>query len=105
MPIGMLALDAFITPSTVNSTESRVEPLTKRAEAQGVGQYFLVIAFRFGEVAVLAPFRYFNLVWAVIYGYLFFGDVPQRDIIIGGAVVVGSGLFIWWRELRVKGRL
>ena len=72
---------------------------------QGVGQYFLVIAFRFGEVAVLAPFRYFNLVWAVIYGYLFFGDVPQRDIIIGGAVVVGSGLFIWWRELRVKGRL
>ena len=72
---------------------------------QGVGQYFLVIAFRFGEVAVLAPFRYFNLVWAVIYGYLFFGDVPQRDIIIGGAVIVGSGLFIWWRELRVKGRL
>ena len=71
----------------------------------GVGQYFLVIAFRFGEVAVLAPFRYFNLVWAVIYGYLFFGDVPQRDIIIGGAVVVGSGLFIWWRELRIKGRL
>ena len=38
-------------------------------------------------------------------GYLFFGDVPQHDIIIGGAVVVGSGLFIWWRELRVKGRL
>ena len=39
--------------------------------AAEVGQYFLVIAFRFGEVAVLAPFRYFNLVWAVIYGYLF----------------------------------
>ncbi|PPR63325.1 MAG: Riboflavin transporter, partial [Alphaproteobacteria bacterium MarineAlpha4_Bin2] len=38
---------------------------------QGVGQYFLVIAFRFGEVGVLAPFRYFNLVWAVIYGFLF----------------------------------
>jgi len=71
---------------------------------QGVGQYFLVVAFRFGEVAVLGPFRYFNLVWAVIYGYLFFGDVPQRDMIIGGLVVVGSGLFIWWREARLKGR-
>ena len=72
---------------------------------QGVGQYFLVIAFRFGEVAVLAPFRYFNLIWAVIYGFLFFGDIPQRDMIIGGLVVVGSGLFIWWREMQVKGRL
>jgi len=71
---------------------------------QGVGQYFLVIAFRFGEVGVLAPFRYFNLVWAVIYGFLFFGDIPQRDMIIGGLVVVGSGLFIWWREMQVKGR-
>ena len=69
----------------------------QRPASSRVGQYFLVIAFRFGEVAVLAPFRYFNLVWAVIYGYLFFGDVPQRDIIIGGAVVVGSDSFIWWR--------
>lgn len=72
---------------------------------QCFGQYFLVIAFRFGEVAVLAPFRYFNLVWAVIYGFLFFGDIPQRDMIIGGLVVVGSGLFIWWREMQVRRRL
>ena len=71
---------------------------------QGVGQYFLVIAFRFGEVAVLGPFRYFNLVWAVIYGFLFFGDVPQRDMVIGASVVVGSGLFILWRETQLKRR-
>jgi drug/metabolite transporter (DMT)-like permease len=71
---------------------------------QGVGQYFLVIAFRFGEVAVLGPFRYFNLVWAVIYGFLFFGDVPKQDMIIGASVVVGSGLFILWRETQLKRR-
>jgi drug/metabolite transporter (DMT)-like permease len=72
---------------------------------QGVGQYFLVIAFRFGEVAVLGPFRYFNLIWAVIYGFLFFGDIPQRDTIIGASVVVGSGLFILWRETQLKRRI
>jgi drug/metabolite transporter (DMT)-like permease len=71
---------------------------------QGVGQYFLVIAFRYGEVAVLGPFRYFNLVWAVIYGFLFFGDVPQQNMIIGASVVIGSGLFILWRETQLKRR-
>ena len=71
---------------------------------QGAGQYFMVVAFRFGEVSVLAPFRYFNLVWATVYGYFFFGDIPQPDMIIGSMIVVGSGLFIWWRELQLRHR-
>ncbi len=65
---------------------------------QGTGQYFLVAAFIFGEAVVVAPFRYFALIWATLYGYLLFGDVPGSDTLIGAAVVIGSGLFIFYRE-------
>ena len=70
---------------------------------QGIGQYFLVVAFLFGEAVVVAPFRYFALIWATLYGYLMFGDIPGLDTLSGAAIVVGSGLFIFYRESR-KGR-
>lgn len=70
---------------------------------QGFGQYFLVAAFLFGEAVVVAPFRYFTLIWATIYGYLMFGDIPGIDILTGAAIVVGSGLFIFYREARRRG--
>ena len=67
---------------------------------QGIGQYFLVVAFLFGEAVVVAPFRYFALIWATLYGYLMFGDIPGLDTLSGAAIVVGSGLFIFYREAR-----
>ena len=67
---------------------------------QGIGQYFLVVAFLFGEAVVVAPFRYFALIWATLYGYLMFGDIPGLDTLSGAAIVVGSGLFIFYRESR-----
>ncbi len=69
---------------------------------QGTGQYFLVAAFLFGEAVVVAPFRYFSLVWATIYGYLMFGDIPGLNTLSGAAIVVGSGLFIFYREARLR---
>ena len=67
---------------------------------QGIGQYFLVVAFLFGEAVVVAPFRYFALIWATLYGYLMFGDIPGLDTLSGATIVVGSGLFIFYREAR-----
>jgi drug/metabolite transporter (DMT)-like permease len=69
---------------------------------QGAGQYFLVAAFLYGEAVVVAPFRYFALVWATIYGFLMFGDVPGLNTLLGAAVVIGSGLFIFYREARQR---
>lgn len=67
---------------------------------QGMGQYFLVAAFMLGEAVVVAPFRYFALIWATLYGFLMFGDVPRLDTLTGAAIVIGSGLFIFYRETR-----
>lgn len=68
---------------------------------QGTGQYFLVSAFLYGEAVVVAPFRYLSLIWAALYGYLLFSDVPGFETLLGASIVVGSGLFIFYREARL----
>jgi drug/metabolite transporter (DMT)-like permease len=64
-----------------------------------IGNFLIVIAFRSGEVSVVAPFRYTLLIWAAIGGYLAFGEVPDRWAIVGAALIVGSGLYALHREV------
>ena len=68
----------------------------------GVGMYFQVYAFVLGEAAVVAPFRYFILLWATIYGFILFGDVPGERTLLGAAIIIASGLYIFFREVRHK---
>lgn len=64
-----------------------------------VGGYLAVImAMRVGEVSVVAPFRYTSLLWAVTMGWLVFGDLPDGWTIAGAALVVGSGVYAFYRE-------
>lgn len=65
---------------------------------QGAGQAGLVLATRHSPAAVVAPFQYTQMLWAVAYGALLFGDLPQPVMFAGMAVVVASGLYILWRE-------
>lgn len=58
----------------------------------------LLTAFRLAPAAVIAPFQYTQLVWGVAFGYLIFGTVPDPVMALGGAIVIGSGLFILYRE-------
>ncbi|MCA8926883.1 MAG: DMT family transporter [Alphaproteobacteria bacterium] len=67
---------------------------------QGVAQFFLVYAFIYGEAVVVAPFRYFLLLWATLYGWLFFGAFPRAETITGAAIVCAAGLYIFYREMR-----
>jgi drug/metabolite transporter (DMT)-like permease len=62
------------------------------------GLIFAVSAMRHGEVAVVAPFRYTAILWAVVLGYLMFGEVPDGWSILGGLIVVASGIFTFYRE-------
>ena len=72
----------------------------------GVGQYWWTQAFRLAPAAVNAPFSYTAMVWAVMFGYLLWGDVPTPALLAGAAVVVTSGLYILYREaLRRQGKV
>jgi drug/metabolite transporter (DMT)-like permease len=68
----------------------------------GLGHYLLIRAHRLAPAAVLAPFIYTEIVWMIALGFMVFGDVPNRWTLAGVAVVIGSGLYLLYRE-RVMG--
>tara|TARA_R110002096_G_scaffold221143_10_gene409933 strand:+ start:4248 stop:5132 length:885 start_codon:yes stop_codon:yes gene_type:complete len=62
-------------------------------------------AFRLADASLLAPINYTRIVASVLLGYVIFGDLPDAYTIAGGAVIVGSGLFVIYRESRVRARI
>ena len=56
------------------------------------------------EAVVVTPFRYFMLLWATLYGFLFFAHIPRIETFIGAAIVSASGLYIFYRETKARGR-
>lgn len=65
-----------------------------------VGVYGITAAMRLGDVAVVAPFRYSRIVFALIIGYYAFGESPNMIMLIGVVIVVASGLYTFAREHR-----
>jgi drug/metabolite transporter (DMT)-like permease len=55
-------------------------------------------AFKLADAAIIAPFNYTLLLWAVVFGWLVFGDIPRLSIVVGAAIIVGAGIFIFFRE-------
>jgi len=68
--------------------------------ANGIGQYFWTQSLRLAPATAVAPFYYLMLVWAMVLGFLVWGDVPSAGLVLGSAIVVGSGIFLFWREAR-----
>ncbi|WP_375691000.1 DMT family transporter [Pseudooceanicola sp. LIPI14-2-Ac024] len=63
-----------------------------------IGQLLLIRAFTAGEAAMLAPFGYVGLIYATLFGIVFFGDWPDLWTWVGALVIVASGLYVWYRE-------
>ncbi len=62
------------------------------------GQWIVVLAFRYADASVLAPFSYTQLLWVSILGFLIFGELPDVWTIVGAAFIVASGLYTAHRE-------
>jgi drug/metabolite transporter (DMT)-like permease len=75
-------------------------PLIATGLAGGVAQYWATQAYRYAPAAVVAPFTYAGIVWAVLFGYLVWGDLPEAAVLGGAAIVIASGLYILHRETR-----
>jgi drug/metabolite transporter (DMT)-like permease len=61
-------------------------------------------ALKISDAATVAPLQYTLLLWAVIFGWIFFGDVPRLGMMAGAALIIASGLFIFVREQTLKKR-
>jgi drug/metabolite transporter (DMT)-like permease len=66
-------------------------------------QFGLAQAFRYGEVSLLAPLEYSALIWATIFGYLFWNELPTLTVLGGVAIIIGSSAYVAHREAKAKG--
>ena len=90
---GALALPVWVAPTAVELA------LMAAVGALGAGaQVLLTQAFRRAPPAVVAPFEYTGMVWASLFGWLVFGDLPTPPVLAGAMVIIGSGLYILHRE-------
>lgn len=69
-----------------------------------LGQVMITAAFRRASAAVVAPFDYTHMLWAVIYGATLWGHLPDSRTWVGSAIIVSSGLLIIYREHRLRNR-
>ena len=75
------------------------------ALAMGLGGYWAIVeAMRLGEIAVVTPFRYSRLLFALILGVLVFGERPDRWTLAGAALIIASGLYTFTRERALSRR-
>jgi drug/metabolite transporter (DMT)-like permease len=66
--------------------------------ASTAGQWIVVLAFRYADASVLAPFSYTQLVWVSLLGFFVFGEIPDKWTVIGAGFIVASGLYTAHRE-------
>ena len=64
----------------------------------GLGHWFVILAYKRATTAALAPYPYSQMIWMVLSGWLFFGQLPDGYTVLGAAIIIGSGLYIAWRE-------
>ncbi|MDJ0824392.1 MAG: DMT family transporter [Rhodobacter sp.] len=65
-----------------------------------LGHFCLIRALMSAEASTIAPFSYFGLLFATLWGMGIFGEYPDRVTYLGALVIVGAGIYVWHRETR-----
>lgn len=100
--LGQFSGDADLAASLPGSLNALLL-LLLLGSISGYMHLLVVKAFRLAPLSLLAPFQYFEIVSATVLGYVLFADFPSASKWLGIAIIVGSGLFIIWRE-RINAR-
>ncbi len=99
IPAGLLLLP-FTGPHDVPNSSALAIVLCA-SMANALGYYCITAAMRLGDVSFVTPFRYTRLVFALIIAALFFAETPDKLTLLGAFIVIGSGLFVMWRERKL----
>lgn len=67
-----------------------------------VGQYLVLQGYRLAPAAYVAPMQYSQIIWAILFGYVFFNESVDHWVIIGASITIFSGLMIIWREAKIS---
>ena len=64
----------------------------------GIAHFMLIKAFQSAEASGLQPYNYAHIIWASLLGFIFFGSVPEFWTLLGAALIVGGGLFVFYGD-------
>jgi drug/metabolite transporter (DMT)-like permease len=95
--LGLAAIETWTWPAP-----GAVAILLGSAAALTAGQYWLIVSVRTGEIAVVAPFRYSVILWALLAGFLVWREVPDAASWTGIAIVTAAGLYTFLRQQRLR---
>lgn len=98
--VGFLLLSAVVPLYWVTPTWQQVAIGAAIGIASTTGHWIVVLAFRYADASVLAPFSYSQLVWVTILGFMMFGEIPDIWTAVGAAIIIASGLYTAQRERR-----
>jgi drug/metabolite transporter (DMT)-like permease len=103
--IWLLQPKVFFAEASFSGTSFAAAPLLACALAAvlvALGNLAIILAFRDVETSLVSPYRYTVIVWAVLSGYLVFGNVPTLLSWMGISLIVASGLYTLYREHAVS---
>lgn len=100
--VGSVILTAIVPFHIPTLTPTSIALLMFIGAIGTAGQLMLIRALSQAEAGLLAPFNYTGLVFAVLWGFILFNEVPDALTLIGALVIAGAGIYVWHRETRAK---
>jgi len=98
----LLLMGALMPPSYVPLKLLDLGALSLMAILASTAQLCIILAYKSGEAAVVAPMHYSQMIWAIIYGFFIFQEWPDAMTLIGSLVIIASGSYVVFRESRKK---
>jgi drug/metabolite transporter (DMT)-like permease len=96
---GISVIPALFTWHTPNLLE--LGAVVAMGVCSALGQTSVAYALRAGDATAVTPFEYSRLLWAVLFGFILFAEIPAASTWAGGAIIVASSLYIAFREAKL----
>jgi drug/metabolite transporter (DMT)-like permease len=100
--VGTTVMGGFVVFTWVTPTPTHAMLMLVMGAAGMGGHLVLIKAFQQATPAMLAPFTYGQIAWAVLLGYLIFGAIPDLGSLIGMAIIAGCGLYIAYHRAQSR---
>lgn len=96
--LGAIVMSVLVVPVWTRPDPTALVLMVAIGFVSAVAQFLLIRALMLAEAGAVAPFSYVGLLFATLWGMLFFGTFPDVATMIGGAIIVGAGIYVWHRE-------
>jgi drug/metabolite transporter (DMT)-like permease len=96
--VAVLLMAALFSPTFIVPSLPHLAMMATSGLIGGSALLILIAAYRRTPAALVAPFQYTQMIWAIVLGLLFWGDLPETAMLLGASIVAASGLFILYRE-------